>query len=114
MAEKVTTDTIIDWLKLAVEQKVPVDAHTWLDAAQKLTVMIGDEHDILFGLQSTMAKKRVELLEQGFTVAKAKAYLEADPIYTLMQRQKARIGSIEEMVRIAKIQARMKDTEYRA
>lgn len=114
MAEIVTTDTIIDWLKDAVEHKRIVDAHTWIDAAQKLTVLLGDEHDMLFNLEQKVAQQRVKLITDGFPVSKAKAFLEETDIYRATRTQKARISRIEEMIRVAKIQARLKDNEYRS
>lgn len=114
MAEKITIDTIVDWLKDAVEHKRVVDAHTWVDAAQKMTVLLGDEHDKLYDLEQQVAQQRVKLITDGFPVSKAKAFLEETDIYKQARTQKARIGRIEEMVRIAKVQARLKDNEYRA
>lgn len=110
----VTVDTIIDWLKSSVEKKQVIDAHTWVKAAQQLTVLLSDEHDLLFDLEEGLAKKRLEIIESGSPVSKAKAVIEADPMYTKRQKQKARIGRIEEMIRVAKIQARLKDNEYQS
>lgn len=112
MAEKVTIDSILNWLTDAVEHKVPVGPHTWVDAAQKLTVLLGDEHDKLFEAQSIVARQRLIHIEAGDSVALARTKVEADIPYKEMQKQKAKIGRIEEMVRIAKIQARLKDNEY--
>lgn len=113
MDNLVSIDTILDWLKGAVEQKIPVDAHTWVDASQKLNVLLSDEHDLLFKMQQTVAKMRVANIESGMTVSAAKMRVEASDEYTDMCSQKARIGRIEEFIRIAKIQARLKDNEYR-
>ena len=111
--EPVTTATIINTLKSWVEAKQPIDAHTWVDAAQKLNVLIGDEHDKLFRLQQDVATIKVNFINGGDTVAKAKTKVESQEVYRLMQSQKAYIGQIEEMIRIAKLQARLKDNEYR-
>lgn len=110
---QVTVDTIVDYLKDCVEHKIPVDAHTWVDAAQKLTVLLGDEHDKLFDLESVIAQNKMANIEEGDTVAKAQAKVETTAAYNIMRKQKARIGRIEEMVRIAKVQARLKDAELR-
>lgn len=114
MAEEIVTiDTIIDYLKQCVEHKVPVDAHTWTDAAQKMLVLLGDEHDKLFEAESIVARQKLIHIEAGESVAKANARIQAEVPYKLARMLKARIGRVEEMIRIAKIQAKLKDTEMR-
>ena len=113
MNELITTDTILGTLKSWVETKHPIDAHTWTDACQKLNILIGDEHDKLFVLQQTVAQKKLMWMETGDSVAGAKLRVEATDEYYQMKKQEARIGQIEEAIRIAKIQARLKDNEYR-
>lgn len=109
----ITVDSILDWLKACIEQKMPVDAHQWVEAALRLNVLVVDEHDMLFTMQQAVSKKRVELLEGGKNATQAKMIVEASDEYRLTQSQKARIGRIEELVRIAKVQARLKDAEMR-
>lgn len=115
--ELVTTDKIIDYLQTKVENKEPIHASVWLDAAQKLNILIGDEHDKLYDLQQKVANLKVKFYEdvkegEKPNVSKAKMYVEASEEYKELHKQKAKIGSIEEFIRIAKIQARLKDTEY--
>lgn len=114
MNEPVTTNLILDTLKGWVEGKYPIDAHTWVNAAQKLNILIGDEHDRLFDLQQNVAQMKVRYLSEGDTSAAAKSKVEATDAYKEMLRQKAKIEQIEEMIRLAKVQARLKDNEYRA
>lgn len=113
MEEKITVDTIVNYLRDCVEGKVVIDAHTWIDAAQKLTVLLSDEHDKLFDLQQIVAQKKVNLIEGGASGAESKMRVEALDEYREMSKQRAKIERIEEMVRIAKIQARLKDEEMR-
>ena len=68
----ITTDTIISTLKSWVENKQNFSPDTYVDAAAKLNVLIGDEHDKLFELQQTVANLKVDRLEQGETVSKPK------------------------------------------
>lgn len=111
--DKVTIDTILNSLKGWVEAKQPIDAHTWTDAAQKLNILIGDEHDNLFDFMQKVAKAKAEYIIKGDSVAKSKVIVEASDDYREMMKQRAKIGMIEEAIRIAKIQARLKDNEYR-
>lgn len=110
----ITVDTILDYLKESVEQKRALDSHTWVDAALKLNVLVGDEHDKLFELQQVVSKKKVELLESDSkrNVSAVKVLIEASDDYKYMKKQDARINQIEEFIRIAKLQARLKDNEY--
>jgi hypothetical protein len=105
----VSVDSIIEWLKEQIENKHPVDAHTWVNAAQRLTVLLEEEHDTLFTLDQLVAQKRVKLLEEGFTATSAKMHVEASDEYREARKMKARIGRIEELVRLSKVQARMRD-----
>lgn len=113
MDELITTDLILNWFKEQIQNKEQVDAHTWVDATQKLNILISDDHDKLFDLQQKVAQMRVALMEQGDTVSKAKAKVEATDEYKNMCKQKAKIGRIEEAIRIAKIQSRLKDSEFK-
>lgn len=113
MSELVTTETIVEFFEKSVQQKRVVDSHTWIDGAQKLNALLGGEHDVLFQLQQKVAKMRVELLSGGAKVGYAKMVVDSSDEYREMQTQKAKIGRIEEMIRIAKLQARLKDSEMR-
>lgn len=111
MNERITADSVIEWLSAQVAEKHVVGPHVWMDAAQKLTVLLGDEHDKLFDLQQAVAQMKVAHMEAGGTAAKAKVKVEATDEYKAMCRQRAKIERIEEMIRVSKIQARMKDNE---
>ena len=115
--ELVTTDSIIKYLQEKVEKKEPLHASVWLDSAQKLNILIGDEHDKLFDLQQKVALLKIQYYENALegqkpNVSRAKMYVEATDQYKQMQAVKAKILAIEEFIRIAKIQAKLKDTEY--
>lgn len=112
--DNVTTDTIIGWLQEQVEKRVPVPPNEWLDAALKLTVLVGGEHEKLFTLQQEVSKLKSECLTKGDTVAKAKVIVEASDVFKSMLTQKAKIDKIQEIVRISKIQARMSNDEIKS
>lgn len=111
--KQVSTTVILDFMKENVKNKEMIDAHTWVDAAQKLNVLIGDEHDKLFDLQQKVNMEKVALIEAGKNVSTAKLMIEAGDIYKEMCKQRALIEQVEEMIRIAKLQARIKDNEFR-
>lgn len=108
---QVTSDTIVDYFRHAVEEKLPISPHAWVDGAQKLNVLLGDETDKLFDLQQQVAQERLKHIEAGDSVAKANVKVETTDIFKQMQKKKARVEQIEEMIRIAKLQARLKEAE---
>lgn len=114
MDNPVTVTTILDWLRDGIEQKRVIDAHTWVDAAQKLNILQTNEHDKLYVLKQQVALARVLRIKQGESVAKSRTIIESTDIYREMKNQEARIEMIQEMIRLAKLQARLKDNEYRS
>lgn len=113
MENLVTTDTILDWLQEQVEQKQPVTPTKSLEIAQKLNVLLGDEHDHLYKLEQEVAKAKLEMLSKGDkSVARAEIEVQATDLFRTRQNQKARIGRIEEMIRISKRQATLKSEEF--
>ena len=113
--ELVKIDTIIDYLKDNVEHKKQLSPSVWVDASQKLNVLLADEHDLLFELQQQVAEIKIKHLESDdkANVSKAKLLTEVTNTYKEMQKQKAKVTRIEEFIRIAKLQARMRDTEFK-
>lgn len=111
----ITVDFIIDTLKEYVETKQPVSPQVWVEAAQKLNVLLGDEHDKMFDLQQKVAQLKVDYLndDEKRNVSKAKMLVEASEDYKELCKLKAKVGRIEEFIRIAKIQARLKDGELK-
>lgn len=105
--EIITTETIIKWLTKMVEDKHPIDANTWLDACQKLNVLLQGEQELLFDREQEVAKLRNIILESGDSVAKARSKIEETNEYKETRKQKAKVERIIEMIRISKLQSRM-------
>lgn len=102
-----TVDEIILELERSVSEKYILGPDRWLEASQKLIVLLGNESDKLFTLQHQIAKAKAEHMNNGDTAAKAKVKAEAMPEYLEAQKLKAKIERVIEIVRIAKIQARL-------
>ena len=108
-----TIDSILETFNEWVENKNPIDSHQWVKAAQYLNVLISDEHDKLFKLQQQVATLKCKLIEEkGISVARAELEAETTDICLEERKQKAKIKQIEEFIRIAKLQSRLKDNEY--
>lgn len=106
--EKVTSETILQYIKNAIETKTPLDSEVWLDAASKLNIFLGDELDKLSVMKNNVAKKRLEILNkmEKRNVSEAKISIEASDEYLEMQKQENLCDVIQEFIRIAKIQSR--------
>ena len=105
---EVSTNTILDYLKEAIKNKTPLDPDTWLDAAGKLNILLSDELDMLADMRQKVAQIKLGFLEESDTtnVSAAKLKTDATDEYRDMEKQKAKCSIIEEMIRIAKVQAR--------
>ena len=113
MEHLVTVDLILTWMKEQVENKNPIAPSTWVDAAQKLNMLISDETDKLFALSQQVAQERYTRIKNGDSVASAKAYVETLDMYREMKRQEAKIEQVQEAIRLGKIQARVRETEFK-
>ena len=113
--ERITADTIIDFLKEKVEQHEPLPPSIWLDSCQKLNILLGDEHDKLHDLESQVAKEKLKLMDsqEEINVSEAKSRIEATETYLEMRKQKSKCDRIVEFIRISKLQARLRDTEMK-
>lgn len=113
MEDLVTIDKIILWLTEQVEKKNPIDTHTWLEAAQKMNVLLQGEQETLFALEQDVSRLKKALLEDGKTVAYSKVMVESTDEHRHMKVQKAKIERCIEMIRLSKLQARMSDDVLR-
>ena len=101
---KVTTDSILDWLKERTESKqaIPVDA--WLDAGFKLNLLLGGEHLELENLRAIVSGKKLAIYkaQEKKNVAACDMEIEADESYRKMRLQEHRVARIEEFIKLAK------------
>ena len=106
-------DTIMKWLTETVTSKMPISPQQFVEAAEYLVILIGDEHAKLYILEQEVAQMKLNTLPSSKSVAEAKIRIEATDKYRDMRQQQAKIKQIEETIRIAKIQARLKMDEQR-
>ena len=113
MVDIVTIERIMGYFQEAVEKKEPMSPSLWVDAAGKLTVLLGDENDKLFDMQQEVAQLKVTRIGLGDSVAKAEATIRATDSYKYFCKQKARIEQVLEFIRVAKLRARITETEFK-
>ena len=109
-----TTDDILYLLKSWVETGAVVSPSQWIDEAFKLVVLMGDERNKLLELQHKVAKMKVAEVSKGQTAATTKIIVEASEEYHDMLRQKGKLDQVIELIRIAKIQSKLSNEEYKA
>ena len=107
-----TVQNEISELEDLISKKIPLSPSAWLDKIGRVVVMMSEETDKLYTLQREVAQKKVILIQEGKSVAEAKATLEATEVYENMQKQRARCNQIEELIRIGKLQSKLKSEEY--
>lgn len=100
-------DEVINWFKKQVKEGQILSPEIWVRGAQTLNVLATGETDTLFDLQQMVAEYKVGRIGVGDSVSQAKVFVEATDIYKDMCKQKAKIDNITEMIRLAKIQARL-------
>lgn len=114
VTKSITVDDILAFLKEAAEDRQIISPERYLDAARNLTALLGDEIDKLSLLEQEVAQFIANEISAGKSVAMAKALVAATDEYREMKRQHAKIKQIEEMIRIAKLQARLKSDELKS
>jgi hypothetical protein len=111
MDEPRTVDSVLAKLESHVSQSAILPPTTWIDAALALTALLGDETDKLFLAQQLLAQKKAKIVEEGKSVASANLTIQGSDEWVNMKRQEAKISRVEEMIRCAKIRARLADSE---
>jgi len=108
---EITSDLILNTLKDWIEQKKVIPATQWIDACQKLNILTLDEQEKLVELEQKVGQLKLLLLDsqEKHNVSEVRLRIEATDEYKAMKFQRAKIDRIEEAIRIAKLQARLRE-----
>ncbi len=98
----VTLETILDWFKESVENKVPISVDQWLDGASKLETLSEDLDDAIAMYEQEMNDKMADYLKRDFPANQSKILARADVDYGDYLKKVALRKRITEFVRIAK------------
>lgn len=109
-----TIDTILATIEKNVVESAILPPSVWVDASLAMTALLGHESDALFLAQQKIAQKKASLVEAGDSVALATLKSQATDEWVEMKKIEAKIGRVEEMIRCAKLRARMADSELRS
>jgi oligoribonuclease (3'-5' exoribonuclease) len=113
--EPVTVQTILDYLARAIEEKLTVAPTVWIDAASKLNVLLGNEHDRLCEMEQRVAELKLKYLEADpkHVVSAAKSRIQATDPYKELHKQELLCKRVEEFIRLAKLRSRLLAEEMR-
>ena len=92
----------MDGFKKMAISKDPIDPSQWLSGALKLNVLLEGEQETLIEMEYGLATMRRTLLEKSNTATYTKMMIEADPLFKMTQKQKARIRNAQELILLAK------------
>ena len=111
--DKRTVDSIIESLKEKVVNKQVLHPSWWIEAAEMLNLLLGDEQDKLFEIQQQIAIERSTILanQTKRNVSEANLLVEASDQFKEMRKLEAKIKRVQEQIKIAKIHARMTQEE---
>ena len=109
MEDKVTIDSILGYLKNAIEEKIPLPPTSWLDAAVKLNVLMEDLDDEWVSAKMAVAEQRAFLIKEGNSVSAAKSEVEGTPEFREFLRLEAKRERITEYIRLCKKRTEVKD-----
>src|SRR3990167_3077655 len=106
MEKKVNADTILNFLRKAVEMKTALNPDIWIDAATKLNLFLFEEDAKTIELENEYSQEvnRVldNQLEEKRNLALAERIAKLSPQYRAFVAQQRRVERIEEQIRIAK------------
>lgn len=111
MTQEITVDLILNTIQEWVENKQPIDAQTWMDAALKLNILVADNQKTYWDLHQKVSQKKLFYIENGSKIGTANAKVEASDDYKAMKMEESKIERVAEFVRLSKIQARMSNDE---
>lgn len=109
-----TIDSILDWFERSVSEHQNIPPAYWIQAAQQLVSLMGNEMDTLYLMQQNIAKAKVEILsESDGNVSATRLKVEATDEFRQMRQQEGKLKRVEEFIRLAKLQSRMRNDEMR-
>jgi len=106
-----TIDTILAKIEQNVVERAILPPGDWIDASLAMTALLGHESDSLFLAQQKLAQRKALYVEGGDSVALATLKIQGTDEWVEMKKIEAKIGRVEEMIRCAKLRARMADSE---
>ena len=101
---KLTTDEILETLKVLVESRKIIPRDEWLRIAFQLNLLEIDEKKLFNQMRQAVAKKKLEIYskQEKRSVAACDLEVEASDEFKFMRDQEAKIEAISQFVMISK------------
>lgn len=98
------TNIIIKQMDKWITEKVPISPSVWVDMAAKLNIFIGDDNELLYDLESKVARMENDLINEypEMAVNKITKKVRATDEFNQFRKQEAKVKQIQEFIRIAK------------
>lgn len=100
-----TASTIINSFMKRVTDRETIPPDHWMEAAQFLNVLIGQEAGKLAEAEQAYTKEALKYIEYGDTNAVAEKKAKSSPAFIEFKKQQAFVKQVEEFIRLAKKQA---------
>lgn len=97
-----TVQTIIDRLAEMASKKEVISPQMWMDASQKITVLLQVEEDKLAEMEFALDKLRRAYIEDGQKVNAAEVFVRSEPEYLAYRKQVGLISTANKTVMNAK------------
>ena len=109
--EPITARTIVNALSKAFSDKRSVSKETLLDGAMKLSVLALDEIEKLVKMKQGLAQLKVDMMggQEKRNISEIEIRVEAVDEYLEMKKQEAFVKQIDEIVKVAKLSARLNE-----
>ena len=108
----VTIDTILNWFQEQIEQKIPVSAGMYLEAAQKMIVLLANIDDEIVEKELTVNRQIADMIESGDSVSAAKIKVKALNDYADLQRLIAKKERAKGFIQISKKRVELQNFDY--
>ncbi len=102
MNDKETIDTILDYFRQSIEDKLPLRPVDWLDSSAKLVILSQELDEELADLKGGMADIMAEYIKTGMPVTQAKAIANSGELYRKYLKLEAKKERIIAHYQIAK------------
>ena len=102
-----TFDSLLDSLTMIAKKQGVVDAETYMQIAEKISVLLQDEQEKLIDMEFDLDVARKVLLDEGKSVPQATQIIKAHELYKIARKQKSKIDRAIETIRLAKSHAKL-------
>ena len=97
-----TFDSLLDSLSAIAKKQGVVGAETYMQIAEKLSVLLQEEQEKLIDMEYDLALARKVLLDDKKNATETRLIVEASELYRNARKQKSKIDRAIETIRLAK------------